>query len=499
VSPRSISGSPSRFHTLRRGLRRVAVGLALAAALEAAPATLKIRVGSSNIDVPIERYVAAALAGESSGFRSDAALKAMAVAARTFAIRFRGRHATEGYDLCATTHCQHVDLSAITPRFEAIAQATAGELLWFQGKPATAWYSSDCGGFTEDANAIWPGLGASYLVRHPDPFCQRAGGGSWQWRISPKLVSDVLGRAQLHGPAVLEHISISQRTASGRVRELLLTGDGESVRISASTFRFAMGRAMGWNSIRSDRYTIADHGLLLQGSGSGHGVGLCQLGADQMGVEGHSYREILAFYYPGTVLGLNARGLSWTRLGGEAVVLLTTRPDQDRIVLATAERQARSAGVRDIEIRSYPDVDTFRDATGEPGWVAAYTDVRRIHLQPMKERSALENTLRHEVFHVMVESRTRANLPLWFREGLVEWLSGERPRVRSIAPIRPADAEMRQRVDPERARRAYAAATMAVASLVSRYGEGTVMSWLGAGLPREVRIASASPVITSSR
>src|ERR1019366_9067091 len=101
-------------------------------------------------------YVAAVLAGEVSVLRSDEALKALAVAARTFGIYGRARHGAEGYDLCGTTHCQRIDLAGITPRLEAAAAATAGELLWFAGRPAFAVYSRDCGGATEEVAAVWP-------------------------------------------------------------------------------------------------------------------------------------------------------------------------------------------------------------------------------------------------------------------------------------------------------------------------------------------------------
>jgi len=105
------------------------VALALAVPLWAASPVLKVRVGSTVLDLPLERYVAGVLAGESSVFRSDAALRAMAVAARTYAVHLRGRHSAEGYDFCATTHCQRVDMEAITPRLESIAEETAGEFL----------------------------------------------------------------------------------------------------------------------------------------------------------------------------------------------------------------------------------------------------------------------------------------------------------------------------------------------------------------------------------
>src|ERR1019366_10755748 len=104
----------------------------------------------ATVEMPLERYVAEVLAGESSTFQSEEALKAMAIAARTYAVHFRGRHAAEGYDLCATTHCQRLQAEGVTARLEAIAEQTAGTMLWFEGMPALACYSRDCGGTTED-------------------------------------------------------------------------------------------------------------------------------------------------------------------------------------------------------------------------------------------------------------------------------------------------------------------------------------------------------------
>ena len=143
-------------------------------------------------------------------------------------------------------------------------------------------------------------------------------------------------------------IAIAQRTASGRARVLALVGNGEPVRVAASSFRFAIGRALGFNTVRSDQWSVVKAGSQLEfvGKGEGHGVGLCQLGADQMGVEGQGYRDILAFYYPGTALGLTARGLDWRRIGGETVSLMTTQPDRDGAVLASAERQVKEIAAR---------------------------------------------------------------------------------------------------------------------------------------------------------
>ena len=471
------------------------VAFLLCPTLGAAAGTLKVRVKSATIEMALDQYVAAVLAGECSTFRSDEGIKAMAVAARSYALNLRGRHTAEGYDLCATTHCQRLDLDAVTPRLASLAAQTSGELLWFEGKPAFACYSRSCGGTTEGAHAVWPDLRAPFLGSHADPYCARQGAGEWHWSARAAEIAAALGKAHLRAPAEIQSIAIAQRTGSGRARVLTLAGTGEPVRVSASSFRFAIGRALGFNTVRSDLWSVAREGAQLSfvGTGDGHGVGMCQLGADQMGVEGHGYREILAFYYPGAVLGLTARSLAWRRMGGETVALMTTQPERDGTVLAAAERQVKEIGERygwtapgGVEIRVYPDVETFRNATGEPGWVAARTSGRRIHLQPaavLRVRGALDSTIHHELLHVFVEAQAAPGIPVWFREGLVGYLEHAAKAGSGDAP----ESDLRQTEDADRARRAYAAATRKVADLVERYGASPVLGWLKTGLPAGVK------------
>src|SRR5207253_1570274 len=117
------------------------------------PLDISVRDGrlALTLHLPLEDYVAAVLAGESAGFRSEQGLAAMAVAARTYAVRFEGRHRSEGYDFCDTTHCQDLRISAVSGRLRQAAEATEGELLWFEGSPASTFYGKDCGGVTEAA------------------------------------------------------------------------------------------------------------------------------------------------------------------------------------------------------------------------------------------------------------------------------------------------------------------------------------------------------------
>jgi stage II sporulation protein D len=457
------------------------------------------------VELPLERYVSGVLVGESSVFQSAEALKAMAVAARTYAVRMRGRHAADGYDFCTTTHCQRWEAAPPAARLEKAAADTAGELLWYQGNPALTLYSRDCGGKSEEG-------GESYLRAHDDPYCLRAGAPQWQWSGDPRQIAGALLAASLHTPRALDRVSIVARTASGRAQTLLLAGAGESVRISASSFHFALGQGIAWNAIRSDLYEVQSSGgrVMFQGRGSGNGVGLCQLGAERMGSEGYSYREILAFYYPGAPIGpatAAAKDVPWQRLAGQNITLLTTNPSQDGTVLASAERLLRAASERTgwpapahLDLYLYPDLDRFRNATGEPGWVAAYTTGTRVHLQPvstLRSRGVLESTLKHELLHVLVESQAKADLPLWFREGIVEYLTGAST---AAGPAQiPSDADLRQTSDASRARKAYQEATHMVAELAHHYGETVVLDWVKRGVPAEVTNSSTSHAPTKSK
>jgi stage II sporulation protein D len=182
--------------------------------------------------------------------------------------------------------------------------------------------------------------------------------------------------------------------------------------------------------LRSEQYEIQNRNgqIFFRGRGEGHGVGLCQNGADEMGVEGFTYREILAFYYGGTTVGLTAKGIQWTRLGGEGVNVFTTLPSRDAGILRIAERLQRSIKGRlgltapeAIDIRVYPDIDTFRNATGEPGWVAARSSPSGIELQPSRLLNQTTKDWHSEVDSVIPASATFPNLELFPLCRLLLW------------------------------------------------------------------------------
>ena len=106
-------------------------------------------------------------------------------------MHFGSRHAMDGFEFCDTTHCQDLRLAGINPHLRRIADATAGEVLWYDGEPAATYYFANCGGTTEDGHYI---LGndearAPYLTQHSDQYCVRDGGSpmaqrSFQARVA---------------------------------------------------------------------------------------------------------------------------------------------------------------------------------------------------------------------------------------------------------------------------------------------------------------------------
>jgi len=449
--------------------------------------------------LPVEDYIAIALQGETAGNMPAESLKAMAVAIRSYTTHFRDRHKNEGFDFCDTTHCQFLRME-VTPAVRAAAQQTSGELLWDRGTPLAAYYHKACGGQTESASTVWPDQKSPALPAHDDPYCARAS-HTWRTEMSRADLTLALTNAGLHIPAGWSQIVITQRTPSGRARTLHLVAGGSEVPLSASSLRFAVGRSFGWSKLKSDWYQIAQQGdeVVFTGKGVGHGVGLCQTGAEQMAKQGKSYRDILGFYYAGASLGNSAQGIAWSTTQTQAFDVrvvnaadAATVQDRVRAALAWAEKQSGLALAAHPVIQVYPSVAMFRDSTGEPGWVAASTRGNRIRLQPpgvLGERFA--KVLQHELLHLIVEGHARAGTPLWFREGLVILLAGdEEPPARTRMSGPEIDRVIAARTSQDQVQQAYGAAAAMVRELDRQHGRMQLLEWLRGGLPGPLGVSS---------
>lgn len=254
--------------------------------------------------VRLDDYLKAVLPSEvPSSFHMEA-LKAQVVAARSYTMRRLNRHRDSGYDLCDGDHCQvYRGVQAERPAANTAVEATGGQvLLNDSGQIVEAVYSSDCGGHTA-ANEI-AGLGKSpvpYLRGIPDwdeqgkRYCALSPRAAWEYRIDEKMLSGLFPQA-----GAIREIKVIERTPAGHAVKIELTGSSGKLTIAGSEFRIKLGASL----VRSLMFSVEKHagGWRLHGRGAGHGVGLCQWGAQGRAISGQTYQQILQAYYPGSTL-----------------------------------------------------------------------------------------------------------------------------------------------------------------------------------------------------
>jgi stage II sporulation protein D len=278
---------------------------------------VEVRVGTGgtltavNV-VNVEDYVRGVVPNElSAGAHSPLeALKAQAVAARTYALGHLGDYSSRGYDLCATAACQvYRGAGSESPQSDRAVAETRGVLATWRGRPIHAYYTSACGGHTESGRAVFedraPYLRGVACVPEDHGWSvereRAAHGVAWQIRLTPAQVRRSVARYGTVGS--VRDIAARRTGASGRVLELAVMGaDGEML-LKGLNVRwglrlpenlFVIGREMSASG-------AVEH-FVFTGLGRGHGVGLCQLGAAAMARAGASYEAILKHYYTGISL-----------------------------------------------------------------------------------------------------------------------------------------------------------------------------------------------------
>ena len=284
----------------------------------AAPSSVRlVRVGvveagrARVVSLPLEEYVTGSVLAEVAlGALPRAAVmqvaRLQAVLARTYAVSNRGRHDHEGFDLCTETHCQLYRSPRLFPaRLQSLAaaaaDATGGLVLTHRGRPIQALFHSDCGGHTSDADVVWGGPAPPYLLAVPDAVeTHRA----WGFEATVEELRMALNRdARTRVGARLDRIDVVERDVGGRAARAVV--DGELARmVRGEELRAALTAAFGARAIRSTRFTVErrDDTIVFAGSGFGHGVGLCQVGAIARAAQGRPFDEILQHYYSGVRL-----------------------------------------------------------------------------------------------------------------------------------------------------------------------------------------------------
>ena len=388
--------------------------------------------------LPIEPYVARVLGGEAAPDSHPAALEALAIAVRTYALANLGKHRADGFDVCDQTHCQVVRTA--TPSTERAAQATAGRILLDRGAPASIYYSASCGGRTEIPSAVWPGADdPPFLPSRDDDAC--GGAPAWTTEIAASDLRRALEAAGFRGS--LGDVRIASHHSSGRVARLALDGLTPP-EISGQDLRVAVGRTLGWQHIKSTAFDLRRVGNAYRftGRGSGHGVGMCVIGSGRLALQGRSATEILERYFPGLPIGTAASRLteaprsparlppSPSPLAASDADVLISLPEGDEgergaiIALAVRARDdlAMTLGVpvpARVSLRFHPTATAYERATGRPWFTSTAVMNGEIHLLPpavLRERGGLERSVRHGLVHVLAdESLSRRRL--WVREG----------------------------------------------------------------------------------
>jgi SpoIID/LytB domain protein len=169
------------------------------------------------------------------------AVKAQVVAARSYAVRSMGKHASSNYDVCDDVHCQYYkgyDQEGDTGWTQAV-DATAGQVLTYGGQVAQCFYSDSCGGHTDNNEDVWPGSPVPYLRGVPDPYCMDDSNPHAHWMVTYSR-GEMEARLNAHPGSyvgTLYSMDLSDRTPSGRVRTAAFTGSAGSKRISGELLR----------------------------------------------------------------------------------------------------------------------------------------------------------------------------------------------------------------------------------------------------------------------
>ena len=281
----------------------------------------------------LEDYTTGVLSGECPASFAPAAARALAVAIRSYSYRkayHRPPAGTAPPVLCDTTHCQvYPGLGSAAPAHRDAVTATEGQVLLWEGAVIEAVYSADCGGETEANEGVWrKSRPLPYLRpvsdRDPEtgePYCAGNRVHRWTLKLPQDRLSALFGRQSgrvaavergptgrvdnvvVGAPGLIERLAMVLSPIpllSAAVRSFLPAGM-EARRLPAAELRNVLGPTV----LRSLRFQVrgTPDGVEFQGVGYGHGVGLCQHGANGRARQGADYQAILQHYYSGASLG----------------------------------------------------------------------------------------------------------------------------------------------------------------------------------------------------
>lgn len=246
-------------------------------------------------EIPIEEYVKDVVAAEVNPEWDMEALKAQAVVSRTYGLYQKRMNGNSIYHIASSVIHQVYKGSKPDIRVSYAVSQTQGEVLTYNGELFEAFYHSTCGGMTENPEEVF---GKSYpYLKSLESSCEISPYSFWEKSIPLEEIEKALG---IQG---IKDISIKSYTKSKRVKQLEIVYQTGKTIISGNDLR----KALGWSRLPSTNFQMTRNGdaFIFEGKGYGHGVGMCQWCALKMSRDGKNYKEILSYFYPGTVIKIN--------------------------------------------------------------------------------------------------------------------------------------------------------------------------------------------------
>ena len=289
------------------------------------PGSILFRATNGKLDainsVDVEDYLRGVVPYEIGKLDSSRveALKAQAVAARTYAYKHFNSREAMGFDVFADTKDQvYKGLESATALTDAAVKATAGAMMTYNGEFIIAYYHSTCGGITETL-ATWNRADLPYLKSVPDrrpdgkPWCDESSYIKWERRFADKEIAKLFKANASEAKAVfsdkngadfkkVKSVKVKDKLKSGRILTLRVETDKGHFDVLTDRTRWLFKKA--GTILPSSFFSIKKDGKewVLTGTGFGHGVGMCQMGVRARAQAGQSYLEILSHYYQGITL-----------------------------------------------------------------------------------------------------------------------------------------------------------------------------------------------------
>lgn len=249
--------------------------------------------------VALEDYVAATVGGEMPSSWPVEALRAQAVATRTYALHQRDRQRAKAWDVHATVQSQvYRGIESETKATRSAADATRGEILTFAGRPILAAFHSTAGGQTASAAEVW-GERVPYLESIEVQDEEDAPHTYWRTVVRPETLTELFDELGARAGRI-RSVEVDARTPSGRVDRLIVEGGRRRIFVTGDPLR-TLVETLG---LRSRLFDVREtpEGFAFVGSGHGHGVGMSQWAAREWARRGAPYQRILARFYPGARL-----------------------------------------------------------------------------------------------------------------------------------------------------------------------------------------------------